>query len=272
MHVLCFHSNNVSSSHAFYVDYLRIAYPKTIVDAGSHQHLLQVISSMSFDIVLLFCDDRSLLSVSRIRQAAIAIRANQPTCLIMIHRYSRGGLTRLFRSIPEELCDFSFDRYLNPVFLPRFARTLWFRRQNLWQLKEQPHNLKGIVAVEERLGQLLMSRLTNNDIQVCLIDVTEGFENQFRHQFPDFVMLHCHNRKGDFEIVKRTTHLIRTIHPACLIYLTCTMIVLDDYDSPYRYDEYLYDALLIDPISKLEVLTHINRSFGLWYHIPSLLP
>ncbi|WP_212004858.1 hypothetical protein [Chitinophaga sp. HK235] len=111
-----------------------------------------------------------------------------------------------------------------------------------------------MISLEPTFGSIMTRIFTREGIQTSSIEVAEDFEKRFGHQFPDFVLLHCHNRKGDFNIVKQATHTIHQLHPGCVIYITCSYAVQDYYADRYRFHEYRYDRLLSLPIMFYDML------------------
>lgn len=124
-----------------------------------------------------------------------------------------------------------------------------------------------MIAMDRLMGRVLQSTLTQNHLITVPTEVDDNFEAKFRHQFPDFVVLHCHNSDGDFDIVKQATHTIKRLHPGCIVYLTCADEALEYYSSRYRFQEYFYDELLTLPVTGKQLLTKLIKHLSHRYHI-----
>ncbi|MBC9932909.1 hypothetical protein [Chitinophaga qingshengii] len=116
-------------------------------------------------------------------------------------------------------------------------------------------------------GKILARHLIRKGLQILTTEVTENFEALFRGHFPDFVVLHCHNSRGDFDVVKRATHIIRRLHPGCILYVTCSSDTLDYYTIRYRFQDYYYDDLLSSPLQCGELLAKLMHHLSRRYHL-----
>ncbi|NML39837.1 hypothetical protein HHL17_21740 [Chitinophaga sp. G-6-1-13] len=268
MQVLCF---DPAAAGNPYIHNLTHSSTRTAYAADYRSFLLEV-KARPFDIILIGCNDRSWTEVLRTRYMATIARRMYPACLIVIQRFSSGPLPPWFRRIPPSLYDFRFDDYLSPSFLPLVAATLARRRKHLLRLHPGVSGLKGMIAMDQLLGRMLQSTLTQNHLITIPTEVDDNFEAKFRHQFPDFVVLHCHNRDGDFDIVKQATHTIRRLHPGCIIYVTCSDEALEYYASKYRFHEYFYDELLTLPVTGKQLLTKLINHLSLRYHVATPHP
>lgn len=263
MYVLCFHPDKTPPHYTRYIDALVAAFPQTLV-TGSHEQLTTEIMHHQPDIALLPCDDHSW---QRIRRLAATIRAAQPTCLIMIYRPPFNPHALLTFGMPDSMFDLLLDCYLDTGQLPAFASTLSHRRRHqLLQLKE-PRPLKGIVAIDHLMDKVLIQSLSRNGMQLLNIEISDHFETEFRRHLPDFLVVHCHNLKSDFDIVKRATHTARRLHPGCIIYVTCSGPVIEVYSSRYRFHEYLYDGLLSLPLTARELQLKLIKDLSRRYHL-----
>lgn len=272
MRVLCFHADETPFPPNSYADSLQKAYPETTIITGSYQQITPVIAEASYDIVLLSCNDRSLLQIARIRHITLLIRASAPNSLILLHRFPSGPRSRLFSAIMFASYDFSFDNYLDASLLPLLASTLFFRRQHLLLHTKASAPLKGIVSMDQMSGEIIRQSLSRSGIHITLTEVSADFESQFRRLYPDFVVLHCHNRKGDTDIVKDATHMIRRVHPACIIYITCSIGIHPDFSQSYQLDEFLCDKLVSLPFIPRELLSMLMNDIARRYHLPPALP
>lgn len=263
MQVLCFDPTNAGNP---YIDNLAHSYPRTLRTVDYRSFLLEV-KTHTFDAILIGCNDRSWKEILRTKRMVTIARRRHPICLIVIQRFSAGPLPPWFVRIPPPLYDFRFDNYLSPAFLPQVVTVLAHRRKHLLRLHQDVPGLKGMIAMDRLMGGVLLSTLAPNHLITIATEVDDNFEAKFRHQFPDFVVLHCHNSDGDFDIVRQTTHTIRRLHPGCIIYLTCADEALEYYSSRYRFHEYFYDELLTLPVIGKQLLTKLINHLSHRYHI-----
>lgn len=269
MHILCFHLNQADTT---YSQSLLTNWPQTTVLIDDRRDFRQAFTIRLFDIVLLTCNDRDLKQVAYTWQMARIVREQQPQCLIMIHRYPSGPRPPWFLLIPPSLYDFLFDNYLQPSFLPLLAATLAHRRKDLLPFYREIPAIKGMIAMEPVFSDILEKSLSKNNLIAITTEVDNDFETQFRRKFPDFAVLHCHNRNGDFDIVKQATHTIRRLHPGCILYLTCSNEVIEEYAIRYRFHEYFYDELLPLPLGGGSLLTKLIHQMARRYHPSFSLP
>lgn len=240
----------------------------TMVVDNDHQ-LEQAILSDQYDVALLSCDTFFPVQPEQIERITFLIRTVKPTCLILLH------CPPFQRQLPVPLaaCDFMFDSHLSPPLLAMLAATLSFRQHHLLRQKKKYHPLRGMISVDSESGKSLSKELIQHGIQIIpTAGVTNDFEYQFRQHYPDFVLLHCHNADGDSNVVKAATHLIRRLHPDCIIYITFSIGVLKLFADRYKINEYMHDELLSLPFSTGDLLELLTRSLTRRYQAPLIFP
>nr|WP_295864257.1 hypothetical protein [uncultured Chitinophaga sp.] len=231
--------------------------------------LKEAITGDQYDVALLSCDTLSWVQLKQVARVMSFIRATKPTCLILMHRPPFHHQM----PIPSAPCDFLFDSYFNPPLLAMLAATLSFRQHHLLRQNKKYHPLRGMISVDSESGKSLSQVLTQHGIQIIPTNsVTNDFEYQFRQHYPDFVLLHCHNADGNSDVVKAATHLIRRLHPDCIIYITFSIGVLKLFADRYKINEYVHDELLSLPFSAGDLLELLTRSLTRRYQAPLIFP
>ncbi|RBL90194.1 hypothetical protein [Chitinophaga flava] len=268
MRILCFYPGKNPGP---YISYFIEKKQQDLHLFQSHRNIIQQCPSGRFDLAILECNDQSWRQLRRLRKMTSALRIYQPGCTIMIHRFPSNPDLTLYREIPKALYDFALEGFSeNPAPPDLFRMLLAKRKQRLFN-KWMITSLKGMIGIGDRINELISNHMKERGIQATIIEVTDDFESLFQDQMPDFVILHCHNRKGDFGIINRATHMIRRIHPDCLIYITCYSNAILHYYETYKLDEYCCDQILtLDADTKLSLfMQQLRQDLALSYLRPA---
>ncbi|WP_220101200.1 hypothetical protein [Chitinophaga oryzae] len=229
-----------------------------------------------YEIVLLPWNSRSWLETMKIRRISSLLRQSSPICFILLYRSSLCLISDLLRMIMPISNNFTFSKSIQPTAFSVLVQKLFLRWQQQFELIEaaiqhrKTRPIKGVVAVGYAAGELIKLSLSKLSIHVTLTEVSVNFEKQFLHELPDFVLLHCHNRKGDSDIVMAATHTIRRLHPRCLIYVTCSSAAWPHFIDRYRLLEFSFDELLLTPFTTEELQGMLFRDLFTRrrYHLP----
>ncbi|SKA38384.1 hypothetical protein SAMN04488128_104424 [Chitinophaga eiseniae] len=274
MRVLCFHPDETSIPYSHYVESLR-SYPFTTVVVHNHQQLKRTILTGQYEIALLPWNSRSWLQTVKTRRISLLLRKSSPTCFVLLYRCSPEPISKLLAAIMPLSGNVSFGNTLEPGAFPALVEKLFLRwlqqltrKKVVGQLKKL-NSIKGMVAVDYLAGELIKQSLSEIGIHIKLTEVSMDFESRFLQEFPDFVLLHCHNRNGDSDIVITATHTIRRMHPRCIIYITCSAVTWSQFPQRYRLHEFAFDELLLIPYTQEELRRMLFRDLVLRrYHLP----